>query len=87
MFGVAFGVASCTNDLNISSIDPQTSPSFDQSSAFVKEYALLGVTGQKVLPDLPTWMVRMKVNRVSSVPYSTAMNFALMNVYGLGKTM
>lgn len=47
MFGVAFGVASCTNDLNISSIDPQTSPSFDQSSAFVKEYALLGVTGQK----------------------------------------
>lgn len=47
MFGVAFGVASCSNDLNISSQDPQTSSSFDQSSAFVKEYALMGLTGQK----------------------------------------
>lgn len=44
---MAFFTSSCVNDLNISSIDPQTSPSFDQNSVFVKAYALLGTTGQK----------------------------------------
>lgn len=42
-----WGGTSCINDLNISSIDPQSSPSFDQNAAFVKQYALLGITGQK----------------------------------------
>lgn len=39
---MAFFTSSCVNDLNISSIDPQTSPSFDQNAVFVKAYALLG---------------------------------------------
>lgn len=43
----ALGVTSCVNDLNISPIDPQTSPSFNQDEVFVKGYAMLGVTGQK----------------------------------------
>ncbi len=38
--------ASCVNDLSISSIDPQSSSSFDQEATFVKMYALLGTTGQ-----------------------------------------
>lgn len=44
---MAFSMSSCVNDLNISSIDPQTSPSFDQDAVFVKAYALLGTTGQQ----------------------------------------
>lgn len=44
---MAFFTSSCVNDLNISSIDPQTSPSFDQNAVFVKAYALLGTTGQQ----------------------------------------
>lgn len=49
------GNVSCINDLDISSIDPQSSSSFDQAGAFVKQYAMLGLTGQKGLvgsPDL-----------------------------------
>ena len=41
------GTSSCINDLDISPIDPQYAPSFDQNDVFVKEYALLGLTGQK----------------------------------------
>lgn len=37
---------SCSKDLDISSIDPQSSAEFDQWSVFVKSYALIGVTGQ-----------------------------------------
>lgn len=44
---MAFFTSSCVNDLDISSIDPQTSPSFDQNAVFVKAYALLGTTGQQ----------------------------------------
>lgn len=44
---VSLGNVSCINDLDISSIDPQSSSSFDQDAAFVKQYALLGLTGQK----------------------------------------
>ena len=44
---MAFFTTSCVNDLDISSIDPQTSPSFDQNAVFVKAYALLGTTGQQ----------------------------------------
>lgn len=42
-----FGTTSCINDLDMSPIDPQFKPSFDQNDVFVKEYALLGLTGQK----------------------------------------
>lgn len=43
---MALSMSSCVNDLDISSIDPKTSPSFDQNAVFVKAYALLGTTGQ-----------------------------------------
>lgn len=44
---MAFSMSSCIKDLDISSIDPQTSPGFDQNAVFAKTYALLGTTGQK----------------------------------------
>lgn len=44
---LALGMASCADDLNISSIDPQTSPSFEDMSLLAKVYGTLGVTGQK----------------------------------------
>lgn len=44
---LALTSTSCINDLNISSIDPQTSPSFNQNAVFVKAYAMLGTTGQQ----------------------------------------
>lgn len=47
------GSVSCINDLDISSIDPQSSSSFDQWGAFVKQYAMLGLTGQKGLAGSP----------------------------------
>lgn len=50
---VSLGNVSCINDLDISSIDPQSSSSFDQEGAFVKQYALLGLTGQKGLAGTP----------------------------------
>lgn len=47
LVSLVFGTTSCISDLDISSTDPQTSPTFDQNSVFVKGYALLGLTGQK----------------------------------------
>ena len=47
MVTAILGTSSCINDLDISPIDPQYAPSFDQNDVFVKEYALLGLTGQK----------------------------------------
>ncbi len=41
------GITSCANDLNISSIDPQTSSSYDDMQLLAKIYGTLGVTGQK----------------------------------------
>lgn len=38
--------SSCSDDLNISNIDPQSDAEFDQEATFVKMYALLGLTGQ-----------------------------------------
>ncbi len=40
------GLASCADDLNISSIDPQSSQSYDDMELLAKQYATLGVTGQ-----------------------------------------
>ena len=42
------GVAtSCINDLNISSIDPQSSSSYGDMELLAKIYSTLGLTGQK----------------------------------------
>ena len=41
MVTAILGTSSCINDLDISPIDPQYAPSFDQNDVFVKEYALL----------------------------------------------
>ena len=43
---LVLSTTSCSKDLDISSIDPQTSSEFDQWAVFVKAYALLGTTGQ-----------------------------------------
>ena len=40
------GTASCVNDLDISPIDPQTTPTFEQNGSFAKLYASLVLTGQ-----------------------------------------
>jgi len=41
------GMTSCANDLNISSIDPQTSTSYEDMELLAKVYGTLGLTGQK----------------------------------------
>ena len=43
---LCLGLASCTDELNISSIDPQSSPSYDADGLLAKQYATLGLTGQ-----------------------------------------
>lgn len=43
---LALGVTGCVNDLDISSIDPQSSPSADPMGLLAKCYATLGLTGQ-----------------------------------------
>lgn len=45
LFALAF--ASCADELNIKSIDPQTSPNLEESSLFAKAYGTLALTGQK----------------------------------------
>lgn len=85
---VSLGNVSCINDLDISSIDPQSSSSFNQDAAFVKQYALLGLTGQKGpagTPDLDGQ------DEGESGFYRTIFNCQELclqtNVYGCGKTM
>lgn len=43
---LAFGMASCSDDLDIHSIDPQSSTSYDLNELLAKQYSTLGVTGQ-----------------------------------------
>lgn len=43
---LALGVTSCSDELDISSIDPKSSPSYDMMQLLAKQYATLGVTGQ-----------------------------------------
>lgn len=43
---LALGMASCTDDLNISSIDPQSSQTYNDMELLAKQYATLGLTGQ-----------------------------------------
>ena len=40
------GFASCSDELNISSVDPQSSTSADPIELLAKQYATLGLTGQ-----------------------------------------
>ena len=40
------GFSSCADELNISSVDPQSSTSYDPIELLAKQYATLGVTGQ-----------------------------------------
>ncbi len=42
---LCLGLASCADNLNISSIDPQSSPSYDADGLLAKQYATLGLTG------------------------------------------
>lgn len=44
---LAMGMTSCADDLNISSIDPQTSPTYEDMALLAKVYSTLGLTGQK----------------------------------------
>lgn len=46
VIAIAMAFSSCSDDLNISNIDPQSDAAFDQEAEFVKMYALLGLTGQ-----------------------------------------
>lgn len=43
---LALGFTSCADDLNIHSIDPKSSPSYDVKQLLAKQYATLDVTGQ-----------------------------------------
>lgn len=53
LLATTMGTVSCINDLDISSIDPQSSSSFNKDEVFVKQYATLGLTGQKGLAGSP----------------------------------
>ena len=44
---LTLGTMSCADDLNILPIDPQTSSSYDVKQLLAKQYASLGLTGQK----------------------------------------
>lgn len=50
---LTLGCASCADDLNQSSIDPQTSPSSDQTGYYAKIYGLMVLSGQKGATDTP----------------------------------
>lgn len=44
---LALGISSCTDELNIKSIDPQSNPTYDNDELFAKTYASLSLTGLK----------------------------------------
>lgn len=44
---ISFGMTSCVDDLNVESIDPQTTAAFDQDAVFGKIYSSLALTGQE----------------------------------------
>lgn len=44
---MVLGMSSCTDELNIHSIDPKTSPTYNVEQLLTKQYATLGTTGQK----------------------------------------
>ena len=77
------GVAtSCINDLNISSIDPQSSSSYEDMELLAKVYSTLGLTGQKG----PAGSGDISSDEGESgftVLHSICRNSVLMNVLGL----
>lgn len=79
------GVAtSCINDLNISSIDPQSSSSYEDMELLAKVYSTLGLTGQKG----PAGSGDISSDEGESgftVLHSICRNSVLMNVFGLGR--
>lgn len=79
------GVAtSCINDLNISSIDPQSSSSYEDMELLAKVYSTLGLTGQKG----PAGSGDISSDEGESGFYRTTFNCrnsVLMNVFGLGR--
>ena len=44
---VGIGLTGCVNDLDISSMDPQSSSSYEEEQLFAKCYGVLGLTGQR----------------------------------------
>ena len=44
---LCMGFVSCADELNIKSIDPQSSPTYTVQGLLAKQYATLGLTGQK----------------------------------------
>lgn len=44
---VGIGLTGCVNDLDISSINPQSSSSYEEEQLFAKCYGVLGLTGQR----------------------------------------
>ena len=44
---LSMGLTSCADDLNISSIDPQTSSTYEDMQLLAKIYSTMGLTGQK----------------------------------------
>lgn len=85
MVTAILGTSSCINDLDISPIDPQYAPNFDQNDVFVKEYALLGLTGQKGPAGSADLDGQDEGESGFTVPSLTATNYQVMNVSGLGK--
>ena len=47
MVTAILGTSSCINDLDISPIDPQYAPSFDQNDVFVKRICIIRLDRQK----------------------------------------
>lgn len=50
---LSLGFASCADDLNQSSIDPQTNPGPEQQGYYAKIYGLMTLSGQKGISDTP----------------------------------
>ena len=50
---LAFGATSCADDLNQSSIDPQTRPAAEQQGYYAKIYGLMTLSGQRGIADIP----------------------------------
>lgn len=47
------GAVSCVNDLDISPVDPQVTPTFSQNEVFSKLYAMMSLTGQEGVSGKP----------------------------------
>ena len=78
------GVAtSCINDLNISSIDPQSSSSYEDMELLAKVYSTLGLTGQKG----PAGSGDISSDEGESGFYRTTFNLQELctDVFGLGR--